>query len=142
MNVDDETADTFDWPCPEGTFFDLAAVHVLTIASLRAAAQLHPEGAWEVDRFRPTVLVDADGDGFLEDEWVGGRLRFGTVEISVDMPTIRCVMTTRAQGDLPRDLDIVKTVNHHHDGNLGIYCSMATPGEAAVGDEVVFTPAG
>lgn len=141
MNVDDESAGTFDWPCPTGTFFDLASVHLLTTASLRAAEALHPDGAWQVERFRPTVLVEADGDGFLDDQWIAGRLRFGTVEVSVDMPTIRCVMTTRAQGDLPRDLDIVKTVNREHAGNLGVYCSMAVPGEVAVGDDVVFFPA-
>lgn len=140
MNVDDETADTFDWPCPSGTFFDLATVHVLTTASLRAAERLHPDGAWLVDRFRPTVLVEAAGDGFVDDGWVGGRLRFGTVEISVDLPTMRCVMTTRAQPGLARDLQIVKTVNHHHDGNLGLYCSIVTPGEAALGDDVVHLP--
>lgn len=141
FNFDDQSQDVFDWPCPPGTFFDLAPVHVLTTASLRAAERLYPEGTWGVDRFRPTVLIEAEGDEFVDDAWVGGRLRFGSVEIVVDQPTIRCVMTTRAQGDLPRDLDIVKTVNHHHDGNLGLYCSMVAPGEVAVGDEVVFVPA-
>lgn len=140
MNMDDQSADRFDWPCPSGTFFDLAAVHVLTTASIRAAQRLYPAGAWQVDRFRPTVLVDAAGDGFVDDAWVGGRLRFGTVEISVDLPTMRCIMTTRPQRGLARDLGIVKTVNQHHDGNLGLYCSMVSPGQVAVGDEVRFLP--
>lgn len=140
FNFDDQTADVFDWPCPPGTFFDLADVHVLTTASLRAAEARYPGGAWDVDRFRPTVLVEVDGAEFVDDAWVGGHLRFGTVEIAVDQPTIRCVMTTRAQGDLPRDLDIVKTINHEHGGNLGLYCTMSSPGEVAVGDDVVFLP--
>ena len=141
FNLDDETADVFDWHCPPGTYVDLADVHVLTTASIRAAAERHPEGNWSVERFRPTVLVEADGVEFVEDAWVGGRLRFGAAaEVAVDEPTIRCMMTTRPQGELGRDLDILRTVNRDHGGNLGLYCSMVAPGEVSVGDEMRFTP--
>lgn len=141
FNLDDETADVFDWHCPPGTFFDLADVHVLTTASLRAAAGRYPDGTWSAERFRPTILVEADGDDFVEDAWVGGRLRFGAAaEVAVDEPTIRCTMTTRAQGDLARDLDVLRTVNREHGGNLGLYCSMAASGDIAVGDDVRFLP--
>ncbi|MBL8775364.1 MAG: MOSC N-terminal beta barrel domain-containing protein [Acidimicrobiales bacterium] len=141
FNIDDESLDTFEWFCPPGTFYDLADVHVLTTASLRAAAGRHPEGAWAVERFRPTVLVDVEGDDFVEDAWVGHRLRFGSAaEVVVDQPTIRCPMTTRPQGGLPRDLDILRTVNRDHGGNLGLYASIAAAGEVAVGDEVVLLP--
>lgn len=142
FNVEDESADVFDWHCPPGTYVDLADVHVLTTASIRAAAAHRPESTWSVERFRPTLLVEADGDDFVEDAWVGGHLRFGaTAEVVADEPTIRCTMTTRPQGDLERDLDILRTVNREHGGNLGLYCSMATPGEVAVGDEVRVLPA-
>ncbi len=141
FNLEDESADVFDWHCPPGTYVDLADVHVLTTASIRAAAERHPEGTWSVERFRPTVLVEVDGDGFVEDAWVGGRLRFGpAAEVAVDEPTIRCMMTTRPQGELGRDLDILRTVNRDHGGNLGLYCSMAAPGEVSVGDEVRVLP--
>ena len=142
FNLDDETQDVFEWAGPPGTFVDLADLHLLTTASVRAAAVRHPEGEWSIDRFRPGVLVEADGDGFVEDAWVGGRLRLGSAEVVVDLPTIRCPMTTRRQNGLPRDLDILRSLNHHHDGNLGLYCSMAAPGEVAVGDEVVLSTGG
>lgn len=142
FNIEDESVDAFEWFCPPGTFYDLAEMHVLTTASLRAAAGRYPEGAWVVDRFRPTVLVDAEGDDFVEDAWVGRRLRLGVAaEVVVDQPTIRCPMTTRAQGALARDLDILRTVNREHDGNLGVYASMVAGGEVGVGDEVVLLPA-
>ncbi len=141
FNLDDETQDVFEWAGPAGTFFDLADVHVLTTASIAAAAAEHPDGEWAVDRFRPTVLIEADGEGYVEDAWVGGRLRFGGVEVVADQPTIRCPMTTRPQNGLGRDLDILKTINHHHGGNLGLYCTLAGAGEVAVGDPVVFVPA-
>lgn len=141
FNIDDESQDVFEWAGPAGTFVDLADVHVLTTASIAAAAVEHPAGDWSVDRFRPTVLIEAEGDGYVEDAWVGRRLRFGAVEVVADQPTIRCPMTTRAQNGLPRDLDIFRTINRHHGGNLGLYCTLATTGEVAVGDSVVLLPA-
>ena len=140
FNLDDETQDVFEWTGPPGTFVDLADVHVLTTASITAAAAEHPDGAWAVDRFRPTVLVEAVGEGYVEDAWVGSRLRFGGVEVVADLPTIRCPMTTRPQNGLPRDLDILKSINAHHGGNLGLYCSLVGTGEVAVGDPVVLLP--
>ena len=121
MNVsaEDEDSPTFEFPCPPGTFFDVATVHLLTTSSLRAIAAERPASAWDVRRFRPTVLVDSDGDEFLEDDWVGTSLRIGGAQAMVFAPTVRCVMTTRGQADLARDLDVVKT------------------GSVAVGDEVV-----
>lgn len=141
FNLEDETQDVFEWAGPPGTFVDLADVHVLTTASIAAAAAEHPGGAWAVDRFRPTVLVEAEGEGYVEDDWVGSRLRFGGVEVVADQPTIRCPMTTRPQNGLDRDLDILKTINHHHGGNLGLYCTLVETGEVAVGDPVVLLPA-
>jgi uncharacterized protein YcbX len=54
------------------------------------------------------------------------------------MPTIRCVMTTRAQDahGIERDLEIVKTINANNGGNLGLYGSIGTPGTVRVGDPV------
>lgn len=137
FNVDDESVDSFDWHCPPGTFVDLADVHLLTTASLRSAAAVHPDGAWSVDRFRPTVLVEVAGDGYPEDGWVGGRLAVGAqVELVVDQPTIRCAMTTRAQNELPRDLEVFKSLVRTHEGNLGLYATLAAGGEVRRGDEV------
>jgi uncharacterized protein YcbX len=136
MNVssEDEDSPLVDIPCPPGSFADFAAVHVLTTASLRAIAERYPAGAWHIDRFRPSILVEHDGDGFPEDDWIGRSVRIGSVVLNPFMPTVRCAMTTRPQGGLPRDLDIAKTVNRHHGGNLGVYCAVTTPGRVALGD--------
>ncbi|HEV7886511.1 MAG TPA: MOSC N-terminal beta barrel domain-containing protein [Acidimicrobiales bacterium] len=137
ISSEDESSPLLDIPCPTGTFLDLAAVHILTTASLRAIAALYPDGAWELPRFRPTVVVEADGDEFVEDEWIGRAVRIGGaggVVLNPFMPTVRCTMTTRAQLGLPRDLDIAKTVNRQHGGSLGIYCTVVEPGRVSVGD--------
>jgi uncharacterized protein YcbX len=142
FNVESPDDDTFDWPCPPGTYLDLAGAHLLTTASLRAAAALHPDGRWDVRRFRPTALVDAgDAEGFVEDAWIGGQVKLGDATLTVDMPTVRCPMPTREQPDgLTRDLAIAHTLRDHHDNNLGIYCTVTASGRVAVGDELTVVP--
>ena len=140
MNVagDDESSPLFELPCPPGTFLDAAGVHILTTASLRAAAAIYPEGQWDVRRFRPTILVEVDEDGFVEDEWVGSTLRIGTLAAMVFAPTVRCAMPTRAQpGGVTRDVDILRTVQREHGSNLGAYAAIQTHGTVTVGDAVV-----
>lgn len=134
---EDETSPLVDIACPPGTFLDFAAVHVLTTASLRAIAASYPEGRWEPPRFRPTILVESDDEGFVEDDWVGRQVAIGGAVLQPFMPTVRCAMTTRPQRDLPRDLDIAKTVNREHGGSLGVYCTVARPGLVAIGDSVL-----
>jgi uncharacterized protein YcbX len=133
----DDGSPTWEFPGPPGgPFVDLAAAHVLTTASLRAAATLHPDGAWDVRRFRPNALLEVEGDGFVEDDWVGQAVRLGGVTVEPFMPTVRCSMTTREQPGLPRDVDIAKTLNREHALNLGLYCTVSVPGQVRVGDPV------
>lgn len=135
----DDGSATWEFPGPPGgPFVDLAAAHLLTTASLRAAAALHPEGQWVVRRFRPSALLDADGDDFAEDAWIGEPVALGEEAVLEPfMPTVRCAMTTRAQpGGVDRDVEIAKALNRHHDLNLGVYCAVQRPGTVRVGDKV------
>lgn len=136
VDPEDDESPVVELPCPPQTFLDAGPVHLLTTAGLRAAATHYPGGRWDVRRFRPTLLVDVDGDEFVEDEWIGRTVRVGEAELNVFAPTVRCVMTTLPQSGLPRDLDIVKTVNREHQSNLGVYAAVRTPGRIAVGDTV------
>jgi uncharacterized protein YcbX len=133
----DDTSALWEFPGPPGgPFVDLAAAHVLTTASLRAAAALRPESAWDVRRFRPTALVESDAEGFVEDAWVGARVALGEVEVDPFMPTVRCAMTTREQPGLPKDAEVARTLRDEHGLNLGVYCSVGTPGTVRLGDPV------
>jgi len=67
--MSDDSTPIFDWPGPQGTWLDLADAHWLTTASLASIAALHPDGAWDVRRFRPTALIDATASGWPEDAW-------------------------------------------------------------------------
>src|SRR5205809_4057448 len=101
-----------DFTLPEGTFFDCAMVHLLTTATLERLRELYPQGRFEVRRFRPNIVVQlGSGEtGFAENAWVGHTLAIGTVvRLHITSPCGRCVMTTLAQGDLPRDPGILRT---------------------------------
>ncbi|MDQ3665229.1 MAG: MOSC domain-containing protein [Acidobacteriota bacterium] len=97
---------------PEGTFFDYATVHLLTTATLECLRELYPQGRFEARRFRPNIVVKqaSEVQDFIENEWVGHTLSIGEeVRLQITDPCPRCVMTTLPQGDLPRDLGILRT---------------------------------
>jgi uncharacterized protein len=128
-----------DFPLPEGTFFDCATVHLLTTATLERLRQLYPPGRFEVQRFRPNIVVTpASGKtDFVENEWIGHTLAVGdVVRLSITGPCIRCVMTTLAQGDLPRDPGILRTAAQHNKVSVGVYATVARGGTIRRGDAV------
>jgi uncharacterized protein YcbX len=138
MHVDpiDDSSPIIDLPCPPDTFFDAAAVHLITNASLRAMAARRPDSTWDVHRFRPTLLVEGGGDAFLEDAWIGETVAVGDAELMVFAPTVRCRMTGHAQPGLEVDREITRGVVQEHEGNLGVYAIVRTPGRVALGDLV------
>src|SRR6059036_1946996 len=128
-----------DFTLPEGTFFDVAMVHLLTTATLDRLRELYPQGRFEVRRFRPNIVVQlASGEkGFAENAWVGRTLAIGTaVRLSITGPCGRCVMTTLAQGDLPRDPGILRTAAQHNHVNVGVYAAVGRVGTIRRGDPV------
>ena len=128
-----------DFTLPEGTFFDVAMVHLLTTATLDRLRELYPQGRFEVRRFRPNIVVQlASGEkGFAENAWVGRTLAIGTaVRLSITGPCGRCVMTTLAQGDLPKDPGILRTAAQHNHVNVGVYAAVVRRGTICRGDPV------
>jgi uncharacterized protein len=124
---------------PPATFFDCAGVHLLTTNTLRSLGESYPEGAFEVARFRPNILVDVDGaDPFPEDAWIGATVRIGRdVLLRVTGPAPRCVMTTLAQDGLPADLGVLRTAAQTHGAHVGVYAEVVHQGAVAVGDALV-----
>ena len=111
---------------------------MLTTASLARLQELYPEGTMGTRRFRPNVLIDTPGStGFLESAWVGRTLRLGSeVRLAVTGPCQRCVMVTLAQGDLPKDIGVLRTAARHNDTHVGVYASVVTGGRLRAGDPV------
>jgi uncharacterized protein YcbX len=132
--MSDEDTPVFDWPGPPGTWLDLADAHWLTTSSLASIAAEHPGGEWDVRRFRPTALIEASADGYVEDDW--SSIEVGEVGSDVLMPTPRCSMPSRAQPGLARDKAIGTTIRDAHSNNLGVYASISRSGTVRVGDTV------
>jgi uncharacterized protein YcbX len=131
---------------PPGTFFDLAPLHLLTTSTLGKLSELHPDGAFDVRRYRPNVLVETAGASFLENDWINRRVDLGaSAAMQVMLPTMRCIMTTMAQEDLPRDPSLLLTIARNNRIDIpgigrwacaGVYGGVASPGTVRVGDPV------
>ena len=120
-----------DFTLPTGTFFDCATIHLLTTATLKQLHNSYPQGRFEVPRFRPNIVVDVpDGErGFVEQTWIGQTLTVGDkVQLKITGSCGRCVMTTLAQGDLPKDSGILRTAVQQNQGHVGVYATVLQGG--------------
>ena len=124
---------------PPLTFFDLAPIHLLTTATLERLSELYPQGHFDVRRFRPNIVIEPAGGekDFVENQWIGHTLAIGDeVSLQITDACLRCVMTTLPQGDLPRDLGILRTAARHNQANVGVYASVLQGGTIRLGDAV------
>ena len=134
---------------PAGSFFDLFPLSVLTTSTLEQLNELRPESRFDQRRFRMNLIVGAKEAGFVENKWVGRQLAIGdAVRIIVTMPDSRCVMTTLAQDELPRDNDVIRTLTRHNRVQVGdagqfpcagVYAVVEAPGTMRIGDRVTLT---
>jgi uncharacterized protein YcbX len=112
---------------PSQTFFDIAVVHLLTTSTINRMRELYPEGRFEVRRFRPNMVIEstAGEKDFIENTWIGKKVTIGEdVVLKITGPCTRCVMTTLPQGDLPRDLGILRTTARYNQVHAGVYASV------------------
>jgi uncharacterized protein YcbX len=133
-------------PVAVGSFFDLFPLSVMTTSTLAQLNELRPQSRFDQRRFRMNVIVDTKEAGFVENDWVGRGLAIGNaVRVNVALPDPRCVMTTLAQGDLPRDNDILRTLTRHNRIQVGsagqfpcagVYAVIEAPGTLQTGDRV------
>jgi hypothetical protein len=130
---------------PEGSFFDLFPLSVLTTSTLDQLGELEPESRFDVRRFRMNVIVDTGERGFVENGWVGRTLAIGDdVQLGVALPDPRCVMPSLAQEDLPKDSRVLKALARHNRidvaGSLypcaGVYAVAESGGTIRRGDRI------
>lgn len=133
--------EVFEFPLPTETFFDCAAVHLVTTATLDRLRILSPAARFEVPRFRPNFVIEpTDGaEGFVENDWIGKTLTLGEVQLRIDGPCPRCVMTTLSQSSLPKDPTVLRTAVRENGGNVGVYASVLRGGSVRRGDSAGLT---
>jgi MOSC domain-containing protein len=126
-------------PTALGSFVDLYPVSVITTATLAGLD-------FDQRRFRMNVLVRTNGIGFLENHWVDRQLAIGgAARLKVAMPDPRCVMTTLAQEELPKDPEVLRTIARKNSLPIGsagpmpcagVYALCDGPGTIRIGDSV------
>jgi len=122
---------------PSQTFFDIAVIHLLTTSTINRLRELYPEGRFEVRRFRPNIVMEsASGEKeFIENLWIGKNIMIGEeIVLRVTGACMRCVMTTLPQGDLPKDLGILRSVAKYNQVTAGVYASVHRGGRIRRGD--------
>jgi uncharacterized protein YcbX len=132
----DDSSRAIEWTMPKDRFVDAYPVLVMSTAGLRGGAAAYAAGAWDVRRFRPNVLIELEGEGWLEDAWAERGLRVGTTRLIPRRRCIRCTMVNRAQPGLDKDVNIYKTLNRIHGGDAGMWTEVALPGSVSEGDVV------
>lgn len=110
----------FLWEPGTEAFFDRAPLHLLTTATLNELRRLQPGSVFHRARFRPNFVIETDETGFVENDWVNRELMLGSVKCQVIDHKPRCVMVTRHQDDLPKDVEVIKTILKNNDGNAGV----------------------
>jgi len=71
---------------PEGSFFDLFPLSVLTTSR----GELEPQSRFDARRFRMNVTIETPARGFVENEWLGRTLAIGDdVRLGVALPDPR-----------------------------------------------------
>ena len=82
------------------------------------------------------MLFDAEGEGLVEDAWVGRRFALGEAVIRVADRADRCVMTTNPQSELPKDPAVLRAVTELNDACLGVFATVEQAGVVRVGDRL------
>ena len=129
-----------DEAMPPQTFFDIAVIHLLTTSTLDHLRELYLGGRFEIRRFRPNIVVESASEekDFIENSWVDKKVAIGEdIVLKVIGPCTRCVMITLPQGDLPKDLGILRTVAKYNQVHAGVYASVHRGGTIRRGDIVL-----
>ena len=130
-----------DADMPDGTFFDLGTIHILTTSTINKLKELYSEGDFSINRFRPNIVVSLDINkiGFVENYWVGKKIAIGgEVVLKIKEATPRCVMTTLEQKGLTKDINILKTAIKNNNGNIGVYADVIKTGTISTNDTISF----
>ncbi len=133
-------------PFSTGSFLDLFPVTVLTTSTLDKLNQLQSQSRFDERRFRMNLIVETEEPGFVENNWVGSEVGIGdALRLNVALPDPRCVMTTLAQDDLPKDTSILRAMVQHNSIDIGesnpmpcagVYAVVTETGTVRTGDRV------
>ena len=122
------------------TAYDAFHVSVLSEASVTELQRHMPDTTLDERRFRPNIYISGVG-AHGEDDWLERRVRVGGATLHVRMRDERCVITTHNPDTGEQDANTLKAIASYRTDqpkqvNFGIYATVETPGEVALGDAV------
>lgn len=119
----------------------------LSLISSQTVARLGREAGLELDvrRFRPNLVIEMfDGEPFIEDRWLGQRLRFGA---EADAPGMwitqhdaRCAMINLDPDSAVPDARVLKAVARKRENLAGVYGIPVKTGSIRTGQTVFVVP--
>jgi uncharacterized protein YcbX len=120
--------------------FDQASVSVINLSTISAIGR-EVETDLDTRRFRANIIIESNApEPFLEDQWIGGRLVFGSTEagpmLSVTLRDLRCVMINLDPDTAKSDQRIMKAVVRLNENNAGAYATVTRTGQISVGQSV------
>ncbi len=134
--VTEGEGDPFLYEPKTEAFVDCAPLQLLTTGTLKKLQRLLPASIVHRTRFRPNFLVETEGIGFIENDWVNMDITLGSLRCHVYDDTRRCIMVALAQQDLPRDTHIIRTILKNNDGRAGVALKTLDSGIVRNGAEV------
>lgn len=123
MNIDDES-DWMQWQSTAGTFHDSRSK--ISMVTRQAIAD------WDARRFRINLILHGDGECPT-----GGEITVGSAVLSIRKPIDRCVMVSRAQPGLAKDLTVLKRIIRDHDNKMGVGTVITGTGTITVDDMLI-----
>jgi uncharacterized protein YcbX len=87
-------------------------------------------------RYRPNIVLETDGIGLVEEEWLGATVSIGSCVLHVSEAVERCVMPTFHQDGLPRTPGLLRFLVQRNETRLGVYAKVNSPGTVRLGDAV------
>ncbi len=122
----EDAAPWVSWSGPGGSFHDSTKARISMVSDTTL-------GDWDIRRFRTNLVLAGSG----EDALVGSNVQIGdTAQIVMNKAIDRCVMVTRPQPGLERDLDVLRTINRERDSNLSVGGNVLVTGPIRLGDAV------
>ncbi len=124
----------------------LTDVRPIALLSTQAAAELSRELAHPIDprRFRANIVLRLRHDRrapYPENDLPGTTLRLGpTATLAITERIPRCRIVTLDPTTAQSNPALMKHLDRHHTGRIGIYATALTPGPLCVGDPVYRLP--
>ncbi|MCM0613026.1 MOSC domain-containing protein [Marinobacter sediminum] len=121
-----------------GSFFLVSPFHMITTASLNHMRSVHTGSDWNIERFRPNLMIDTlpEISGLAEQEWLGRSLVIGDVTVKLSEGAPRCGAVVRKQQGFTEDRTILRSIVRDADQNLGVYGDVVTGGTIHAGDVI------